>query len=452
MLEKAKKQLLSFFGGEDAALTPPLSDDGHIHFNDSNRRIFNSFFKIISFTTFFATIAIILYYVYAYASLYNGTSKFDWLLGIFSDFVVIMDFSLEESPYVVGDSSYPPIAIAILYPFALICKDVFAMFRSSELTADELTAEIIIYPQFWIAIILFFIICSVLIILLTSRLFGLRVKDTFTLGSIILLSAPFVFTVMRGNTIYFALIFLVAFLLLRRSENPVLREISYFCLAMAGAIKIYPLFFGVFLLKDKKILASIRVAVYFVAIFWLSFFFFKNGLDNVTPFLEHLGDFASSEDRLLGTNNISISAQLYKLLHLLVPSISDTSAIYKVLSVALMIITFLLSTYTAIVTKKDLSRYIICFGVVTLIPTISYFYTIIFAVIPFLEYIRRFTELSMRKRIYYFVSFNILFITPLVFGINFILQSVTIISLLTVEIVTVILERREIWVQKRSAA
>ena len=160
MLKALSSRFSAFFSDSEADSLPDIQSDGKIKFYPSNKRIFNAFFTAITVGTFVAMLAIILYYVFAFASIYNGSSKFDWLLGIFSDFVVIMNFSLEESPYVVGDSSYPPIAIAILYPFALICKDVFSKFEFSELTADELTAEVIVYPEFWVAILLFFAICS----------------------------------------------------------------------------------------------------------------------------------------------------------------------------------------------------------------------------------------------------------------------------------------------------
>ena len=231
------------FSGETASVS--LGNRKEISFTDTNKKVFDLFYKLITRGTFLAMLAVILYYVYAFASLYNGGTGFDWLLCIFSDFVEIMNFSLEESPYIVEGSSYPPIAIAILYPFALICKDVFARFAYTKLTVDELTSEVMLYPEFWVAILLFFFICSVLIILLTSKLFGIKGRENiFKLSAIIMLSAPFIYTVMRGNTIYFALIFLVAFLLLKDSEKAVWREISYVCLAFAGAIKIYPLFFG----------------------------------------------------------------------------------------------------------------------------------------------------------------------------------------------------------------
>ena len=434
----------AFFSDRETDALPDVRSDGKIKFYSSNRRIFNSFFTVITVSTFVAMLAIILFYVFAFAASYNGSSKFDWLLGIFSDFTVIMNFSLEESPYVVGDSSYPPIAIAILYPFALICKDVFSKFEFSELTADELTAEVIVYPEFWIAILLFFFICSALIVLLTSRLFGFQGRDVLKIAVIIMLSAPFIYTVMRGNTIYFALIFLVAFLILKDSKSLVAREFSYIFLALAGAIKIYPLFFGVFLLKDKKLFASVRVGVYFALISVFSFFLFRNDFNNVVPLIDNLSGFMSNEVRLLGTNNLSLSAQLYKLIYFFYPAISPESTLFTVLSFGLMFVVFALGTYSAVATRNNFSRYVICFCVVMLIPTISYFYVIIFSILPFLEYIRTYSELSMKKRVFYFLSFMFLFNALLVIPVNFILHSLIIMSFFVVESVSVIKERRAI--------
>ena len=104
---------------------------------------------------------------------------------------------------------------------------------------------------------------------------------------------------MRGNTIYFALIFLLLFLLLYEHPNPIVREISYFCLVIAGLIKIYPLFFGVFLLHKKKIFPAVRIALYFFASFYLSFFLFEAGFDDFFSFTERLGSFMSNDLRLL---------------------------------------------------------------------------------------------------------------------------------------------------------
>lgn len=442
MLKSAFYRLFAGFADTDdiCADTRPCHSDRNIHFYGANRKIFKAFFTVLTVGTFVSMLGIILYYVIAFASLYNGSNKFDWLLGIFSDFVVIMNFSLEESPYVVGDSSYPPIAIAILYPFALICKNAFSKYSFTELTADELTAKMAMHSQFWVSIILFFLICSVLTVLLVSRLFGIKGKDKLTLGVIILLSAPFVFAVMRGNTIYFALIFLLAFLILKDQKSPVAREFGYFCLAFAGAIKIYPLFFGVFLLKDKKIFASFRVAVYFGLISVFSFLMMQNDFDNFSPFLNHLGGFMSNELRLLGLNNLSMSAHLYRFLHIFIRSLDAESMLFSIINLSVLGILFLASTVAAIATRSDFSRYVICFAIVLLVPSISYFYVLIFAILPFMEYLRTYAQISLPKRIFYFFAFMVLFLTPLILAQNFTFHSAVVIAMLAVELVTVFCE------------
>ena len=102
---------------------------------------------------------------------------------------------------------------------------------------------------------------------------------------------------------------------------------------------------------------------------------------------------------------------------------------------------FGISTYAAIATRNNLSRYVICCSVVILIPAISCFYVIIFAILPFLEYIRSYASLSLKKRVLYFISFMFLFTAIFVLPKNFIIHSFVILLLLTVEIISVIQER-----------
>ena len=183
-----------------------------------------------------------------------------------------------DSPYVVGGSSYPPLAIALLYPFALICRGAFANYAGETLTIDELTSKIIRHPEFWVSFLLFFAVCSLAIITIVLAKYRFDAKTSCKIAIIILFATPFVYAVMRGNTVYFALIFLLLFLLLYEHKNPVVREIGYLCLVLAGMVKIYPLFFGVYLLHKKKWFASCRIGVYFILGTLLSFFLYQDGL------------------------------------------------------------------------------------------------------------------------------------------------------------------------------
>ncbi len=421
---KEKSKLNKFFASSNAL-------------SNGQQRVVNFFFAATVIGVLAAMLGIILYYVYAFASLSNGSHAFDWLLGIFSDFVTIMDASLMDSPYAIGGASYPPFAIAILYPFALICKNVFAMYAGQGLTVDELTSKVVLTPQFWIAIVLFFVICTSLIILAIVKIFHFDLKNSVKVGSIIIFSSPFVYAIMRGNTIYFALIFLLFFMLLKDSSNAVLREIAYICLALAGLIKIYPLFFGVFLLRDKKIFASVRVAFYFCIGMFLSFFIYSAGLSDFSYFMKNLGSFATDSHHLLSGTNLSLTSILYKLFEFISPS-SGNGNFFSVLNISVLVIIFIISSLLATVTRSSLSRSVIASAVLILIPSISYFYVLIFEIIPFMQFIKDYDSIDKKKRTLYSVLFFFLLFTLTILPAYFILHSLAVFAMFAIECYSVL--------------
>ena len=399
----------------------------------SQNKCLNFFFYITIVGTVAAMLGIILYYVYAFASLHNGDHSFDWLLSIFSDFVEIMNASLKDSPYVTNGTSYPPIAVMVLYPFALICRDVFATYSHMEgLTVDQLTARVILHKEFWIALLLFFFLSILTTIVVVIKRYRLDRTASLKVASLIIFASPFIYAIMRGNTIYFALIFLLLFLLLYESPRPLVREIGYRCLVLAGSIKIYPLFFGIYLLRKKKIFASARIAVYFSVLFFLSFHFFRTGLDGVDPFVNNLSGFVFSDDRWLSMRNLSLSSLLYKLFYLVSPAAAD-SVPFIVVNVTLLAAFFLTATVTGIATGSSFSRALIACSVVVLFPTVSYFYVLTFTIIPFMEFIRCYDNLSKRKQRLYSAGFFLLFFTAFLLPQCFIPHTLVLASMFVAE-------------------
>ncbi len=406
-------------------------------------------FKVTVGGTILSLLGAVILLVIAFSSLANGNQSFNWIFEVFSDFTEIMNVSIEESPYIIEGASYPPLAIMILYPFALICKSVFAQYSGLPLTIIELNTKLLPTPQFWIALILFFLVCTVCTVLLVSKKYSIHGTQLFKIAAIIISAAPFVYIVLRGNVTYFALIFTMLFLLLKDSKYAVLRELSYVCLAIAGCLKLYPLFFGVFLLKDKKWFASFRVAIYFSIIFFASFFLFKTDLLNLSEFTENLGGFMSNEKRLLGWNNLSISALVFKIIYIFVPTLSPSSVLFTVFNVIVLAIVFLSGTVAAITTKNDLARLLICACIVILIPSISYFYVIVFTVLPLLEYIKNCDSIPTGRSKLYLFSFIFLYITVFAITRFFLLHSLLLVSLFVYEVVRVF--KNEIFNRKLSA-
>ena len=67
----------------------------------------------------------------------------------------------------------------------------------------------------------------------------------------LLVSYPVVVSVERGNSILLTVLALYLFLLTYRSECVWIRRFSYLCLGCAAGIKIWPLIFGILVLKER---------------------------------------------------------------------------------------------------------------------------------------------------------------------------------------------------------
>ena len=416
----------------------------------------NKLLNILCYTvvaiTVFSMLGIILYYVYAFAASSLGSDRFDWLLSIFSDFVEIMNASLKYSPYLTDATSYPPLAVAVLYPFAWICRGVFSKYwGSAGLTVDELTARVVLHPEFWIAIVLFFLISISAIWLIVIKKYRLPPVAALKVGILLIFSAPCVYAIMRGNTIYFALVFSLLFLLLYDHPKAWVREIAYLCLVVAGCIKIYPLFFGVFLLKKKRYFAVIRTGIYFFAVFFLSFLFFQSGFDGMSPFLSNLGNFAADGDRLLSLRNLSLSSFVFKSAYAVSPSLANSQE-FTNFSLYLILFTFIFAAIAAIFTRSDFSRSVIATGIIILIPTISYFYVPVFTFIPLMEFIKHFDEFSKWKRVLYTVFFLFLYSCCFLLTQQFILQGVVIIVMLALEEISILYHEFIPWLKSKRKA
>lgn len=405
----------------------------------------NKLLTLLSYTVVAITVAsmlgIILYYIYAFAARSLGSDRFDWLLSIFSDFVEIMNASLGQSPYLTNGTSYPPLAVVVLYPFAWICRGVFASYSGMELTLEELTARVILHPEFWISIVLFFLISMGALWIIITKKYHFDLTTSLKAGALLMFSAPCVYAIMRGNTIYFALIFSLLFLLLYDHPKAWVREIGYLCLVIAGCIKLYPLFLGVFLLKKKKFFATARIAVYFFVIFFLSFQLFRTGIDGMNPFLDNLGGFMFNGERLLSMRNLSLSSLIYKVFYLISPTLANSS-IFTSVSLCLLLITFAIAVITAILTRSDFSRSVIAASIIILIPTVSYFYVLVFSFLPVMEFIKHSDEFSKQKKTLYTVLFLFLYSCIFLLTQCFVLHAIVVIAMLLIEEYSII--RKEI--------
>ncbi len=298
---------------------------------------------------------------------------------LFSDFSEVLTFSVSSSPYECYKTSYPPLAILLFRPIGFLCS---ASAKTSH--ADFLASPV--YIGVYTA---YFVSGVALVCLAFKKLVGKFCDSKAFLHSCLLFgfSGGILHSFFRGNVIITALLFTMLFLAFKDSENKVLRELSLICLALAGAIKIYPLIFGAFLLNKKRFIDSLKVGVYFVLLFVLPFLAFDGGFENIRLFWENMTTFQYGQERLYQLSNMSVSGLILKLFSLFEQT-PTVVFLAEVLSKSCMILAFILCAFVAVFTKNNIRRALACAVAVCIIPSVSYYYVTVFMVIPLAYYFR----------------------------------------------------------------
>ena len=145
----------------------------------------------------------------------------------------------------------------------------------------------------------------------------------------------------------------------------------------------------------------------------------------------------SNDERLLSLRNLSLSSLLYKIFYLISPSAATSSA-FSTVNLAVLLTVFILATVTAVAARSNLSRAMIASAVMIMIPSITYFYVLIFMIPPFIEMLRDYDTLSNFKKRLYPAAFLFLFTTFLLLPQCYIPHTLIVIALMVTEEVSVI--------------
>lgn len=201
----------------------------------------------------------------------------------FMDYFNVLKYISTKDPYhytllaSISEKAYPPFAYLILYPFSVASNSI------NIYPADVRNSQF--------GIMSVFVFLGICILLMCFLFFHYKVGSGLTKAATVLAllsSGIFLFSLERGNTIFLAVVCLGTFLFWYKSENPILRELSYVALACAAGLKVYPVLFGILLLKDKKWFAAARTMVYGGLVFFLPFLFFTGGLSNISQLLTNV--------------------------------------------------------------------------------------------------------------------------------------------------------------------
>ena len=111
---------------------------------------------------------------------------------------------------------------------------------------------------------------------------------------LIFFSSIMLFAIERGNMIILCAALLCYFLAYKDAASPWKRVFALSCLCIISVIKIYPVVFGLFLLRDKRYRAIAYCIVLSLLMVFLPFLFFKGQFDNISQLLTNLSVFAET--------------------------------------------------------------------------------------------------------------------------------------------------------------
>ena len=227
---------------------------------------------------------------------YHGSNYYDFMNGVadrFRDFSEVNLAALLGDPYLSGRcSNYPPLAVLLGKLFALGYPEHFTALNQWDIR-DTSEGDAVFMLVFAISILL----TAILTFLWTRKNSALKIPDSVLATVMCIFSAPFIFTIDRGNYIIFAYITFLLFIV-TYERNEILSGIS---LALCACLKIYPVIFLIVFLFDKKFKGFWSCIITGILGLIVPFFFFEGSLiEQFTGFMN--GCFGFSDAVLTFSN------------------------------------------------------------------------------------------------------------------------------------------------------
>lgn len=319
----------------------------------------------------------------------------------FMDFFNVNYFVAEgRNPY-GGESvsSYPPLILIIAKIFA--CMGDYSV--GSVSTRSQVGGIVSLVLYFLVC----FGICAFSFYLIAKRL-GFKKYQIFLSGCVLFFSAPLLFLIERGNYLLLALAFVLLFFALYESKSRVVRELSYLSLAVAFGIKLYPIAFGIVLVKDRRRLAIVRLAVYCILLFFVPFFFFSGGLANFLAFIKNLISFTAYDTPY---NNYALYQIWYSIRNLFgqTPVSSTAVTVSKIISYCIC----LLCVISAFLCRKKWQSLLSASLFSIYITQPCYLYTGVMLIVPILYFL---AEEEKSKKDWFILVLFVIMMQPMYLG------------------------------------
>lgn len=215
------------------------------------------------------------------------------------DFFHSMEYVRGRVPYEQFDTLYPPLAnLFFLCLYYIVPVQVSANWAPSFAHSIQYRGSYLDLRTYQAPMLLFILVLVItawmLVTLIICMLKRMSYKQANSVALCILLSPGMMMAFERGNILFFVVPLCIFFVHYRKSENWMLRELALVALAIAAGLKLYPAFFGVLLLKDKKYAQAARAVLYGILSVILPCFAFKEGLSGIPMWLSVVMNFGGA--------------------------------------------------------------------------------------------------------------------------------------------------------------
>lgn len=347
-----------------------------------------------------------LFYIISFASLVvciimgvlsNGVTVSNLLFNKDDVFMDFFNSVVDCSGDAYGESGviYPPLVV-LFYKFCSMFLNIDSM-KASEVRETSLGMII-------------FVCFTIVSYILFAKLIYKYKNGSFANKSLFafftLFSFPMIYLIERGNIIVLVLPLLLYFVNEYDSDVKYKRHLAYICLAISVAIKIYPVFFGLLLLKKKKNFKNILLCIFYGAVFFFVPFIFVGGFSQLGVLIHNIL-YTSS---MFGSKGFGFKVSISNTFSLF-GHVFNHVRLFETAGTMFLIITVLAGLFLILFNKwnEDWKIYAVISLIIILVPGFSYIYSVAYMIIPLLFFLNK-KEIKWIDYIY-----SLLFIAQFIF-------------------------------------
>lgn len=347
-----------------------------------------------------------LFYIISFASLVvciimgvlsNGVTVSNLLFNKDDVFMDFFNSVVDCSGDAYGESGviYPPLVV-LFYKFCSMFFNIDSM-KASEVRETSLGMII-------------FVCFTIVSYILFAKLIYKYKNGSFANKSLFafftLFSFPMIYLIERGNIIVLVLPLLLYFVNEYDSDVKYKRHLAYICLAISVAIKIYPVFFGLLLLKKKKNFKNILLCIFYGAVFFFVPFIFVGGFSQLGVLIYNIL-YTSS---MFGSKGFGFKVSISNTFSLF-GHVFNHVRLFETAGTMFLIITVLAGLFLILFNKwnEDWKIYAVISLIIILVPGFSYIYSVAYMIIPLLFFLNK-KEIKWIDYIY-----SLLFIAQFIF-------------------------------------